>query len=163
MSEVIIDTNVAVIANHQNSDVAEACRDACIAFLITTQKAGIVIVDEAGEVLSEYAGALKASRPYQLGAQFLIDLYRNQWNTERVRQVAIGKDTNGAFSDFPKAKELAAFDLSDRKFAALSRVTGVPVTNATDTDWLHSLASLNENGVAVEFLCGQDSNKWTTD
>lgn len=62
--------------------------------------------------------------------------------------------------DFPAVPELANFDPSDRKFAAMSRNTGVAVTNAIDSDWADSLIALNANGIAVNFLCGCDKSTW---
>ena len=99
-------------------------------------------------------------RPYQLGAQFLIHVLQNQHGDRHVRLVRLARDAAGDFVDFPKVAELARFDRSDRKFAALARRTGVAVTNATDSDWADSLPSLNANGIAVTFLCGCDKTKW---
>jgi len=158
--EVIIDTNVIVVANHQNDAVAQTCQDACVLFLTEAKSNHVVLMDSEDEIRSEYAGALQQSRPYQLGAQFLIHLYQNQWNPEKVRIVNLPKDAGGEFEDYPSVPELANFDPSDRKFAALSRQTGVAVTNAVDSDWVDSLEALTTNGVAVEFLCGCDQAAW---
>ncbi|MDA5630772.1 MULTISPECIES: hypothetical protein [Agrobacterium] len=161
--EVIIDTNVAMVANHQNDDVQQTCQDACTFFLTDVKNNHIVLMDSGDEIRSEYAGALQQSRPYQLGAQFLIHLYQNQWNPKRVRIVDLAKTPAGEFADFPTATDLANFDPSDRKFAAMSRNTGVAVTNAIDSDWADSLVALNANGIAVNFLCGCDKSSWLHD
>lgn len=158
--EVIIDTNVAMVANHQNDDVRQTCQDACILFLTDTKNNHIVLMDSGDEIRSEYARALQQSRPYQLGAQFLFHLYQNQGNPQRVRIVDLAKTPAGEFLDFPTAPELANFDHSDRKFAAMSRNTGIAVTNAIDSDWADSLVALNANGIAVNFLCGCDKSTW---
>lgn len=158
--EVIIDTNVAMVANHQNNEVQEDCRDACILFLADAKNNHVVLVDSGDAIRTEYAAALAQSRPYQLGAQFLVHLYQNQWDPRRVRVVDLEKQPGGEYVDFPAVQDLANFDPSDRKFAALSRITGVPVTNATDSDWADSLVALNENGIAVNFLCGCDKSTW---
>ncbi len=160
MTEVIIDTNVAVIANRQNADVVESCADACIHFLISAQSGRVILIDDSDEVRKEYAKALRVERPYQLGAQFLLHVLQQQFNPQRVRRVVLAKDDGGEFADFPNDPALAAFDRSDRKFAALAKQTGVAVTNATDSDWADFQIPLNSNGIAVEFLCGCDKQAW---
>jgi hypothetical protein len=45
MSEVIIDTNVAVVANRQNTDVVTPCVDACILFLTAARNSHVVLID----------------------------------------------------------------------------------------------------------------------
>ena len=63
--------------------------------------------------------------------------------------------------DFPNDPNLAGFDSSDRKFAAAARKTGVPVMNATDSDWLIHRDALTANGIVVEFICGVGKETWT--
>lgn len=159
MSDVIIDTNVMIVANHQNPDVAIDCVEACILFLIKAKADHVVLLDGGDEIRAEYANALRTRRPYELGAQFLIHIYQQQRNPERVRIVDLDKTPSGEFVDFPNV-QLSAFDPSDRKFAALARKTGTPVTNAIDSDWANNLATLNANGIAVHFLCGCDKGRW---
>jgi hypothetical protein len=74
--------------------------------------------------------------------------------------VELQKREGGDFVDFPNLPELVGFDLDDRKFAALARKTGVPVTTAIDSDWADHLTSLNANDIAVNFLCGCEKAKW---
>ena len=146
MRDVIIDTNVAVVANRQNVDVIESCVDACIRFLSTARDDHVVLMDCGDEIRAEYAKALRDRRPYELGALFLMHIYQQQYNPERVRRVSLQKGTDGEFVDFPKVPELSSFDLDDRKFAALARKTGTSVTNAIDSDWVDYLTVLNANG-----------------
>lgn len=160
MSDVIIDTNVAVVANRQNAGVAEACVDACIIFLVTARTDHVVLLDGGDEIRTEYARALQQGRPYELGAQFLIHIYQQQCNADRVRIIDLKKTATGDFVDFPNVPELAKFDPSDRKFAALARKTKTAVTNAIDSDWVDSFASLKANGITVDFLCGWDMRNW---
>ena len=158
--EVIIDSNVAVIANRQNNDVQLECQDACIDFIIEAKTKCVVLIDNNDEIRSEYAGILKEGRPYELGTLFLIHLYQNQWNPKKVRLVELDKTPLGDFVDFPTTADLSTFDMSDRKFAALAKKTGVPVTNATDSDWATSVVHLANNGITVNFLCGCNPTKW---
>jgi len=160
MTDVIIDTNVAVVANRQNPEVCENCIDACIKFLIAAQADCVVLLDSGDEIRKEYADALHQRRPFELGTQFLIYVYQNQFNTARVRRIDLAKDAAGAFVAFPNSPDLIGFDDDDRKFAALARNTGTPVTNATDSDWANFRAALLANGIEVNFLCGCDPSRW---
>lgn len=161
--EVIIDTNVALVANHQNANVKQDCQDRCIQFLIDAKNNYVVLMDNGDEIRAEYARAIEQSRPYNLGALFLIHLYQNLYNPQRVRLVNLQKTVNSEFADFPSTPELANFDPSDRKFAALSRNTGVAVTNAVDSDWADSIVALNANNINVVFLCGCNKSTWLQD
>jgi hypothetical protein len=160
MTDVIVDTNVAVVANRQNPGVVTNCADNCVLFLTVARSEHVVLIDEGDEIRAEYASALRVSRPFQLGALFLLHIYQNQFNPAHVRRVELPKHADGSLRHFPTTSDLAAFDLSDRKFAALAAKTGVPVTNATDSDWADSIVALNAAGIAVDFLCGCDKTKW---
>lgn len=160
MKNCIVDTNVIVIANRQNEKACLSCVDACIEFIIDARANKSILLDSNNEIRAEYAGALNQGRPYQLGAQFLMHIYQHQFNENFVQIVHLALDDDGTCSAFPKVPELETFDLSDRKFAALSKVTGVPVTNAVDSDWVESLAALQGHGIEVEFLCGSDPVAW---
>ena len=162
MSRVIIDTNVAVEANRQNSTTEPRCVEACIGFLIDARNYHVVLIDSGNEIRKEYARALGQSRPYQLGAQFLFYIYQNQWDTKRVRRVELKKTKKGDFVDFPNVAALETFDPSDRKFAALAKRTGTAVTNATDSDWVAHRKVLKDNGIDINFLCGVDKSDWYT-
>jgi hypothetical protein len=162
MTEVIVDTNVAVVANQQNFGVVASCIDACIIFIAMARGEHVVLIDDADAIRQEYAQALQQSRPYGLGALFLQHVYQHQYNPARVRRVALALDADGEYADFPNDPALANFDPSDRKFATLARNTGVPVTNATDSDWIDNIAALNAQQISVDFLCGQHKTGWFT-
>jgi len=163
MTDVIIDTNVAVIANDQDPDVVESCIDVCKLFLISVMHDKIVLLDEEGEILSEYLGAISRDKPHGLGARFLFNLLQQQYNAERFCRTPLPKGANGEFLDFPNDQQLAGFDPSDRKFAALARNKNTPVTNATDSDWANFRTPLHANGIQVNFLCGCDPDAWFGD
>jgi len=160
MSEVIVDTNVAVVANRQNPNVSDQCVGACIGFLIEVQNKKIILIDTADDIRNEYAAALAMRRPYELGAQFLLYVLQNQFNPKHVKRVELEKDQLGEFLDFPSTPELRTFDKSDRKFAALAKKTGSAVTNAVDSDWADHIAALNANGIEVDFICGPHQVGW---
>lgn len=158
---VIVETNVAVVANRQNDEVVSSCEEACIKFLIEIiRNHTVILIDEGDEVRGEYTKAIKDSKPFQLGAQFLIYIYQHQYDGSRVQRESLPKNAAGEFADFPNDPALANFDQSDRKFAALARRTGTPMTNATDSDWAQFKGPLAANGINVHFLCGCDPRNW---
>jgi len=154
----VVDTNVAVVANGTNSDVSPVCQLAALKRLGALLERGQVIVDVAGEMLSEYRRQLSPSGQPGVGDRFLYEVLMNY--TSKVKRVHLEKRPDGSFVDFPDDDRLVGFDLSDRKFAAASRKCEVPVLNATDTDWLDYREALADNGVVVEFICGLSSRRW---
>lgn len=50
MSDVIIDTNVVVVANHQNLKVMPDCVAACIQFLIEARNNHVVLLDDGANM-----------------------------------------------------------------------------------------------------------------
>lgn len=160
MVEAIIDTNVAVIANGQNNDVVQSCYNACVRFIITAKASRVIVIDDGDEVRSEYAKAIADRRPHELGAHFLFHILNHQYDPAKVRRVALTKDGNGNFIDFPNVPELSTFNHSDRKFAALSKNTGIEVTHAADSDWCDFLTPLQANGINITHLCGADPTQW---
>ena len=160
MKDVIVDTNVLVVANRQNAQVAPSCVDACVAFVESALAEHVTLIDRAGDILTEYYRNLKDGWPYELGKRYCMALIQQQHVSTRVRIVDLLKSADGEYVDFPNTPGLATFDRSDRKFAALAKATGTPVTNATDSDWANFLPALTANGINVEFLCGGDLLRW---
>lgn len=158
--QAILDTNVLVVANDPHHRAVIECRAACVKFANEARDHAELIIDDAGEVMEEYLGAIATDRPHGIGARFVIELIHNQGFASRVQRVELCKDKNDEFVAFPKTSELERFDRSDRKFAALAKRTGVPVTNAVDSDWLDYRAPLAANGIHVVFLCGCDRTTW---
>jgi len=161
MTDVIVDTNVALVANRQQENVLPDCLIASIGFLREVIDRGYtLIIDDGDAIRSEYSRAIMDARPYQVGAQFLVHVLRNIGNQARVRLVPLPTDIDGEYVDFPNDLRLQEFDRSDRKFAALSRRTGAHVHNATDSDWVDFKMPLEENGIGVVFLCGCNPKRW---
>jgi len=59
------------------------------------------------------------------------------------------------FEEFPGDPELAGFDRSDKKFAAVAVTSenDPDVLNAVDADWWHYRQPLERHGVRIRFLC----------
>jgi len=153
----VVDSNVAIVANGNNTNASPACRLSTIDFLEQMLHRGRLVLDLGGEIEAEYRSHLNGGQP-GVGNRFL-QIFLNA-NASRIDRVHLTKDCNGNFDDFPNASALKNFDKSDRKFAAASKKSGAPVANATDTDWLHHKDALVKHGIVVNFICGCLSKQW---
>lgn len=164
MKRAVVDTNVPIVANGKadgsagNRIPTPDCRLAAIEFLTSLLDGGRVLLDSAGEIQAEYRRHLSPAGQPGVGDRFYQVILQSA--PQRVKRVDLPKEADGSFSDFPNDPELATFDRSDRKFAALSRRASAPVVVATDSDWVKSKAALTRNGVKIAFLCGCDTDKW---
>lgn len=164
MIRCVVDTNVPIVANGGIDDgegrgpPSIACRQAAVEFLIKVLAEGRIVLDIAGDIQAEYRRKLSPSGQPGVGDQF----YRVVINSAPsvVERVELPKTANGDFADFPPDARLEKFDLSDRKFAALSRRECIPVFNATESDWLEHRTALAANGIEVRFLCGCNPSAW---
>jgi hypothetical protein len=134
------------------------CRLAVFEFLQDVLARGCVILDLAGEIEAEYHRYLNPKGQPGVGDRFYLEVLNSA--PGRVERVDLPKDEQGEYEDFPDTAELAGFDRSDRKFAALAHREGIPVANATDSDWLDHLPVLTANGIPVHFVCGCDPRQW---
>lgn len=157
VGEVIVDTNVPIVADGQSAGVCAKCRIATIDFLELLFHKGTLIIDLEGAVEEEYRKNLRGFFP-GVGSRLLQHFFIN--SAHRVRRVSIGPDSNGKFAGITFAGTLKNFDLSDRKFAALSVVTSAPVCVSVDSDWAISKDALAAAGVKIDFLCGENQTDW---
>jgi hypothetical protein len=134
------------------------CRLAAIEFLQEMLAKGCVVLDLAGEIEAEYHRYLSPRGQPGVGDRFYLEILNSA--PGRIERVPLPKDEAGEYKDFPKAAELASFDTSDRKFAALAHRERMPVANATDSDWLIHCAALETSGISVRFVCGCDRRLW---
>ena len=158
----VVDTNVPVVANGRNTNASIDCRIACVDFLNALVECGCAILDLGGRIEEEYRRYLFPSGQPGVGDRFYqVILSSAPARVERI-ELPVDPDT-GEFIDFPADPALAGFDRSDRKFAAAARRSGLPVVNATDSDWLDYKSALSANGISVEFVCGCDTSDWFID
>ena len=135
-------------------------RLAAIEFLQDVLARGCVVLDLAGEIEAEYHRYLRPRGQPGIGDRVYLEVLNSA--PGRIERVHLPKDQAGEYKDFSNAAELASFDASDRKFAALGRRERVPVANATDSDWLVHCAALALNMISVHFVCGCDRGAWFT-
>ncbi len=151
---VVIDTNVLVVANGGHPPAANACVLACIEAL-EAARAGVVLVDDGGRILDEYARHASHAGQPGVGDRFFKWLWDHQAMAGSCSQVSITDDADRGFAEFPDDPALAAFDRDDRKFVAVALASGLrpPVLNASDSDWWEFDAVLKHHGVDVDYLC----------
>ena len=155
MSEVIVDTNVAVVANGFTQQASDECVERCVAELECIVNGCVVVLDSGGLILEEYQKKLNFSGHPGAGDSFFKWLFFNQANPEHCRKVAITPHADHGFEEFPDDPTLANFDRDDRKFIAVALASKInpPILNASDTDWWNYLDTLKQHGIEVSFLC----------
>jgi hypothetical protein len=152
---VVMDTNVAVVANGKAPQAGDPCVENCITTLIDVRDSHRVFLDEQGLILDEYRRRLSPSGQPGPGDAFFKWLWDNQGHLDHCRQISITPIKGGNFEEFPDDPDLARFDPADRKFVAVAIASGEqpPILNASDTDWWAHRASLNRHGIEIRFLC----------
>jgi hypothetical protein len=158
-----VDTNVAVVANGRPDPQDQRppsipCRIAAVTFLTELVKNGTVLLDDEGAIQAEYRNHLNPSGAPGVGDRFYQEVLHSA--PKVVERVGLPRRHDGEYEDLPQALIDVGFDPSDRKFAALACKEGVPVQNATDSDWIEHANTLANAGVQVENLCGCDTNLW---
>lgn len=158
MAEVIIDTNVLMVASRRHDDVSPACVLACVERLQKAQKVDVIVIDDGYRILREYQANLDTMRGKGVGEAFLKWLLQNQANSLRVYKVQLTEHAADEFAEFPCAALAAQFDPSDRKFAAVANAHPAKpaILQAVDSRWLQWSRDLKAVGIRVEFLCPKD-------
>jgi hypothetical protein len=164
MRRRVVDTNVPIVANgrldRDGVRPSNGCQMAAVEFLQDLLKSGNVLIDSDGEIQAEYRKHLKPSGQPGVGDRFYHEVLNSA--PRLIERIKLPKREDGEYADLPQPLIDVGFDHSDRKFAALARREQVPVANATDSDWLEHHATLVDNGIHVQFVCGCDKSKWFT-
>ncbi len=156
---VIVDTNVAVVANGESSKASHNCIDTCINRLARIiQGEEKLVLDDKWKILGEYLRNLRSSGEPGAGDRFLLWLLR--YKDTKCDSVSI-TPVNGSdieFEEFPDDPTLDDFDPDDRKSIAVAcaHKENPPILQAVDSRWLDFQNVLQANGVTVEFICTDD-------
>jgi hypothetical protein len=159
MAAFVIDTNVPIVANGK-SHADPACVISCVDALLDVRSRGMIVLDDAMRILSEYMDHLSLGGEPGAGDAFMKWVWTVQADEDRCEQVSLSpKYENGAenFEEFPNDRDLDDFDRKDRKFvaAALASRRAPLILNAVDSDWAERHEALVRNGLTVRFLCPQ--------
>ena len=157
--EIVIDTNVPIVANGETPQADLQCVHVCSQVLERVCNGELrVLLDNKGLILEEYLKGLKSDKNRKqkgLGMTFLIWLWNKQAVESRCRKIVINPSETRTFEEFPDDPALDKFDLDDRKFVAVSCAskTTAEILNASDTDWSQYEDALDRHDVTVVFLC----------
>ena len=161
MMTVIVDTNVAVVANGRAEQASEECVETCIDRLLQINSGEVKLaLDDQRRIIQEYRQNLSPDGQPGIGDVFLKWVETNWANPQRCDLVPItpvGNSEND-FEEFPTDPELNDFDPDDRKFIAVALVhpEKPPILQAVDSRWLDFRDALRQNSVTVEFICKDD-------
>ena len=159
--DVVVDTNVPVVANGRDTDQADqACQIACIEAIVEIQEGRRVVLDDQGTpsadvgyrtILDEYKDNLNFRGEPGVGDSFFKHVYNHQYTEDYVRRVPITgiDDDKRGFEELP----MNNLDPSDRKFLAAAVVAQAPILNATESDWDEQQKLLNRLSIEVKQLC----------
>jgi hypothetical protein len=158
VAEVVVDTNVLLVASQRHDNVSHHCVQSCVERLLRIQRTERVVIDDAFRILGEYQNRLDANKGKGTGEAFLKWVLQNQANSNRVHRVALTERAQHDYAEFPDPALAAAFDPPDRKFVAVAHAhpNKPPVLQGTDSKWLRWHDQLQVHGVRVEFLCPTD-------
>ena len=163
---VIVDTNVAVVANGQSPQASSSCVDTCI-----NRLEGIVrgeeklVLDNGWIILGEYLRNLRSSGEPGAGDSFLRWILMNKDDRCDLIHITPVDGSENEFEEFPDDPALADFDPADRKFiaVAVAHSERPPILQAVDRQWWDFRNALHRNGVTVEFICEDDIQRLRRD
>lgn len=156
----VVDTNVILVANEQQSEVGIDCVLACVDALDAVKQNGRVALDAGDRIVDEYLHKTEPWASQRTGDAFVKWVHDNRYNKKRCDRVELtpAPDDEQDFAEFPKAEELSSFERADRVFvaAALTHPDCPPILQACDTDYLECREGLERAGVRIRFLCPDD-------
>ena len=99
-------------------------------------------------------GNLKLSGQRGLGDVFMMWVHDRRWSLDASQRVSVTR-SGDSYDEFPPHDGLEDFDISDRKFVAVSNAhpDKPPILQATDSKWWGWKEALKECGIEVAFLC----------
>ena len=154
MTDVVIDTNVIVVADDGHSECGADCLRACIDRLERVKKFERVVVDEDYQIIKEYLGRVCTSgKAKTLGGEFLKWLMQNLPNADHCIRITLNQIGHGLFSESPTG--FHGFDKDDMKFLAVANALSPkpPILQAVDTKWSAWSKEFSAAGITIENLC----------
>ena len=153
----LVDTNVAKTANlaaQIRTLVPDACVLACIEAIEHVIKKRGLVIDDGDEIFDEYRRQLSMKGQPGVGDEFMKWVHDNRWSLPDSQRVSITK-SGDSYDEFPAHDGLEDFDISDRKFVAVSNAhpRKPAILQATDSKWWGWKKALEEVGIAIHFVC----------
>lgn len=152
---VVVDTNVALVANDSSPQAGPDCVIACVKRLEEVQSGERVALDEQGRILGEYFKKGQRSGGPGVGDEFVKWVWDHQADCGFCATFAITPHVVRGFVEFPEDEDLSSFDHDDRVFVAVAVASGkkARILNAVDSGWWSHRDVLGRNGIRVDFLC----------
>ena len=120
-AEVVVDTNVPLVANGKADQAGWKCEDACVRKLIQVQAGRRTLRGRQATDLQRIPQEISASTGQPgVGDAFFKWLWENQANPQHCRIVPVTVHDGRGFEEFPDSARLSSFDRSDRKFVAFA-------------------------------------------
>ena len=158
-AKCVVDTNVPKVANLATqtdpaSNFPDTCVEACVDAIEHVVLTRGLVLDEGNEIYGEYMDNLDISGQPGIGDRFLKWVHDNRWGLDESQRVPITR-SGDSYDEFPSHGGLENFDITDRKFVAVSNAhrNKPPILQATDSKWWGWKEALAECGVKVTFLC----------
>ena len=158
---VIVDTNVAVVANGEWGKDFKECEETCINRLEQIMRGETkLVLDADWIILGEYSRNLH-SRGADVGDRFLRWVLNNRITQCELVSITPIENSETEFEEFPTDPALKDFHSKDRKFVAvaLAHSDKPPILEALDSGWLNFRDALCQHDVKVEFICEDDIHR----
>lgn len=155
---VVVDTNVAVVANGRSQQASANCIHTCIEILEQIMFGEMkLVLDDNWRILDEYMRNLRTNDA-DIGYRFLRWLLTNKDKSCDFVTITPIDGSLNAFDEYPTDTALIDFDSDDRKFIAVVIAhSGKPtILQAVDAKWWNYRDALQQNGVTIEFICEED-------
>ena len=155
---VVVDTNVAVVANGKSQQACAACVLTCTEKLQQIMSGEIkLVLDYGWRILDEYMRNLNSGGA-DVGDRFLRWLLTHKDTQCDFVSITPIDGSENDFSVFPTDLALKDFDPADRKFiaVALAHSEKPSILQAVDSEWWNYRDALHRNGVTVDFICEDD-------
>ena len=158
---VVVDTNVAKVANGESPQASPNCVNICInrfeRIMCGEMK---LVLDENRIILDEYSRNLYPKHD-DVGDRFLRWILRNMHAQCELVSITPIENSETEFKEFPDDPALQKFDPDDRKFVAVARKhpEKPPILQAVDSQWLDFREALTRYEVTVEFICEDDIHR----
>ena len=156
---VVVDTNVAVVANGHSPQASANCVAICINRLERIIRGEEKLaLDDKWIILGEYLRNLRSSGEPGAGDNFLRWVLANKNQRCDLVPITPIDSSENEFEEFPDDPALADFDPDDRKFiaVAIAHPEKPLILQAVDSQWWDFRNALRENGIIVEFICEDD-------
>ncbi|MCR4316671.1 MAG: hypothetical protein NUW37_10020 [Planctomycetes bacterium] len=158
--ECVVDSNVPIVANYAEfssakpENISNECVASCKNAIEHIIKTMGLVIDDGGEILSEYRRNLSLNGQPGISYKFLIWIYDHEYSFPLENRVLITR-YGDSYLEFPETEELNDFDSDDRKFIAVSNAhpRKPPILQAVDPEWWGFKTHLEKHGINIVFLC----------